>query len=124
MNRYLIINIYFSRLESIPMSDDKLETSVPSSSNDDDDTLVTDPSTSFPSPSIQMTSSSSSSISPVKSSSIRRTFNICDILAKPSSSFIDSHQIHQLKFLIEQQSHSDDDSISDCDRSGKSQTKQ
>jgi hypothetical protein len=104
------------------MSDDKLETSVPSIGNDDD-TLVTDPSTSFPSPSIQMTSSSSSSISPVKSSSIRRTFNICDILAKPSS-FIDSHEIHQLKFLIEQQSHSDDDSISDCDRSGKSQTKQ
>jgi len=104
-----------------------------------DDKLVTNPSTSPPLSSIQMTltnrilSSSdinSSSMSPVKSSSIRRTFNICDILAKPppsSSSFIDNNNSttnHQLKFLIEQQSHLDDDdelngSISDCDESGK-----
>ena len=51
-------------------------------------------------------------------SSIRRTFNICDILAKPSS-FIDNHtsQIHQLKFLFEQRELND--SISDCDVSGK-----
>ncbi|CAF1163747.1 unnamed protein product [Adineta steineri] len=106
------------------MSDDKLETTE--SSIGHDDKLVSNPSTTFPSSTIQITltnqmnSSSSPSMSPIQSSSsaspIRRTFNICDILAKPSS-FIDSNQIHQLKFLIEQQSHSDNDSISDCDES-------
>ncbi len=57
-------------------------------------------------------------LSSTKQMTFRRTFNICDILAKPSS-FIDSHtsQIHQLKFLFEQRELND--SISDCDVSGK-----
>ncbi len=80
-----------------------------------DDKLVTNPSTSLPSSSsIQMTLTNhiyssmdinSSSMSPVKSSSIRRTFNICDILAKPSSYLDDDDEING--------------SISDCDESGK-----
>ncbi|CAF0845716.1 unnamed protein product [Rotaria sordida] len=115
------------------MNDDKLETIVPSLDNEDK--LVTSPTITCPSSIIDMTltnrifsstNMNSSSISPVKSTSIRRTFNICDILAKPSS-FVDSnnnnntnntHQLHQWKFLIEQQLHSDDEingSISDCD---------
>ncbi len=96
-----------------------------------DDTLVTNLSTSPPSSSsIQMTLTnrilsssdinSPSSMSPVKSSTIRRTFNICDILAKPSSSFIDNNNNHN-QLLI---TPLDDDnelhgSISDCDESGK-----
>ncbi|CAF2793944.1 unnamed protein product [Rotaria sp. Silwood2] len=112
------------------MNDDRLETAVPSLDNEAK--LVTSPSITCPSSTIQMTltnrifsptNMNSSSISPVKSTSIRRTFNICDILAKPSS-FVDSNnnnntrQLHQWKFLIEQQLHSDDEingSISDCD---------
>ncbi|CAF3350571.1 unnamed protein product [Rotaria sp. Silwood1] len=115
------------------MNDDKLETTVPSLGNENK--LVTNSSITCTSPTIQMTltnriysptNMSSSSISPVKSTSIRRTFNICDILAKPSS-FVDSNnnnnnnntlKLHQWKFLIEQQLHSDDEingSISDCD---------
>jgi hypothetical protein len=83
-HKYLLI-IFFLDL----MSDDKLETVVPSIGADDSTRQMT------------------------LTNSIRRTFNICDILAKPSS-FIDNHtcQIQQFKFLIE-------DSISDCNVSGK-----
>ncbi len=45
-----------------------------------------------------------SSIHLLKSPSIRRTFNICDILAKPSELFITPLE---------------ENSISDCDESGK-----
>jgi hypothetical protein len=116
------------------MSDDKLETIVPSTGNDDK--LKPDPSPSPPSPTpplpttqitltklgsltnrilspsninsspISTTSSSSSHISPIKSScnssssSTRRTFNICDILAKPSSLSVDSNNNTRLNHLI------------------------
>ena len=116
------------------MSDDKLETTVPSTGNDDK--LKPDPSPSPPLPTptpptiqvpltkfgsltnrilspsninsspISTTSSSSSHISPIKSScnssssSTRRTFNICDILAKPSSSSVDSNNNTRLNHLI------------------------
>ncbi len=116
------------------MSDDKLETIVPSTGNDDK--LKTNPSPSPPlpilppsTPQITLTklgsltnrilspsninsspistnSSSSSHISPIKSScnssssSTRRTFNICDILAKPSSSSVDNNNNTRLNHLI------------------------
>ncbi|UJR35764.1 hypothetical protein I4U23_028512 [Adineta vaga] len=117
------------------MSDDKLETTVPSTGNDDK--LKTNPSPSPPSPTpppattplaltkfgsltnrilspsninSSPTSSSSSHISPIKSSfnssssSARRTFNICDILAKPSTSSstssVDSNNNTRLNHLI------------------------
>ncbi len=109
------------------MSDDKSEPIVPSTGNDDklktnpslSPPLPTPPPSSTPqitltkfgcsltnrilSPSninsspISTNSSSSSHISPIKSScnssssSTRRTFNICDILAKPSSSSVDNN---------------------------------
>jgi hypothetical protein len=115
------------------MSDDKLETTVPSTGNDDK--LKTTSSTcsplSSPTP-LAMTltkldsltnrilspsninsspvsinwSSSPSHISPIKSScnssssSTRRTFNICDILAKPSSLSVDSNNNTRLNHLI------------------------
>ncbi len=116
------------------MSDDKLETTVPSTGNDDK--LKTNPSPSPPLPTppsstsqitltklgsltnrilspsninsspISTNSSSSSHISPIKSScnssssSTRRTFNICDILAKPSSSSVDNNNNTRLNHLI------------------------
>ncbi|CAF2147746.1 unnamed protein product [Rotaria magnacalcarata] len=112
------------------MSDDQLETMVPSIVNDDK--LLTNPLINFNSTKNQMTATNcilstntinSSSVSSVKSISNRRTFNICDILAKPSP-IVDSnnnnnnHEMLQWNYLLEQQSHSDDeinDSMSDCD---------
>ncbi|CAF1470285.1 unnamed protein product [Rotaria magnacalcarata] len=55
---------------------------------------------------ISINSSSPSHISPIKSScnssssSTRRTFNICDILAKPSASSVDSNNNTRLNHLI------------------------
>ena len=132
--------VYFFRLKSILMSVDKLEMTV--SSFDNDDKSEEYPSRSSLSSKIQATLANcilspsdtrSSSVSSVTSSSIRRKFNICDILAKPSS-FVDSDNnnnnhyyknnclIHRWKRLIQRQSPSDDeinDSISDCDEFGK-----
>lgn len=118
------------------MSDDKLEMTAPSIGHDDKSKTNLSPSPPSPaapsttqitltklgsltnrilSPSninsspISTNSSSSSHISPIKSScnssssSIRRTFNICDILAKPSSSSIssvDSNNNTRLNHLI------------------------
>ena len=118
------------------MSDDKLETTVPTTGNDDKSKINSSPSSPAPispppptTPQIPLTkfgsltnrilspsninsspistnSSSSSHISPIKSScnssssSTRRTFNICDILAKPSSSSVDSNNNTRLNHLI------------------------
>jgi len=158
------------------MSDDKSETIVPSTGNDEklkaDDAspsppLPTPPSSTSEqltlnklgsltnrilSPVSNNSSSSPTHISPIKSScnsSTRRTFNICDILAKPVSSPVDNNnntQLHHLikkpkahrlvdytKLILEQKAnqksiypHSDNDdddddpgSVSDCDISGK-----
>lgn len=93
-----------------------------------DDKLVTNLSTSSPSSSIQMTLTNrilspsdinSSPMSPVKSSSIRRTFNICDILAKPSSSFDDNNNNNKLLITPLDDDDELNGSISDCDQSGK-----
>ncbi|CAF3465047.1 unnamed protein product [Rotaria socialis] len=113
------------------MSDDQLEPMVPSIGNDDK--MLTNPLINFNSTKKQMTATNcilspntinSSSASSMKSISNRRTFNICDILAKPSP-IVDSnnnnnnnHEVLQWKYLLEQQLHSDDeinDSMSDCD---------
>lgn len=118
------------------MSDDKLETTVPTTGNDDKSKINSSPSPPLPTPPppttsqiipltkfgsltnrilspsninsspISTNSSSSSHISPIKSScnssssSTRRTFNICDILAKPSSSSVDSNNNTRLNHLI------------------------
>ena len=60
----------------------------------------------------------------LSSSAMRRTFNICDILAKPAS--VLSEKSHPLKLLIEHPASFDDDnehteSISDWEVSGKTQ---
>ncbi len=116
------------------MSDDKAETTVPSTGNDDKFKTNPSPSPPLPTPPsstpqitltkfgsltnrilspsninsspISTNSSSSSHISPIKSScnssssSTRRTFNICDILAKPSSSSVDNNNNTRLNHLI------------------------
>ena len=124
------------------MSDDKLQTSVPSSSTDE-------PSPSHPSASSHSSGApmtltkfdsltnrlpSPDNVNSSTSPPTRRTFNICDILAKPSSllavenSEQQRRHIHRLKLLIDQKScldgDDDDDgqyagSISDCEVSGK-----
>jgi nitrogen fixation-related uncharacterized protein len=79
-----------------------------------DDKFETNPSTSSLSSSIQMTLTnrilSPSDINSTSMSSIRRTFNICDILAKPSSLIDNNNNTNQLKIF----QFDDDDSISNC----------
>lgn len=117
------------------MTDDQLEVTVPSNGNDD--TSVKNSSIKFCSPKKKITltnpifSSNTTNSSSIKTNPIRRTFNICDILAKPSSTVDNNNnnnnnrESHQLNYLIEQQQqqlHSDDEingSMSDCDASGK-----
>ncbi|CAF0847231.1 unnamed protein product [Adineta ricciae] len=96
------------------MSDDKLETTASSSADQDDKSVSL--SLSFD---MNLTAKCKSDLmSPVQPSSARRSFNICDILAKPPS-IIAKNQLHHLKFLLQEQlSPSDHDSISDCDESG------
>lgn len=134
----------YSRSESRLMSDDKLETTVPSTTTSGNDDLVqtnplaaapslpTPPSPTAPmsstklgsltnrilSPSdmtaspVSTNSSSPSHISPNKSSchsssaaaaTTRRTFNICDILAKPSSSSVDTNNNPRSNHSIDKQ---------------------
>ena len=63
---------------------------------------ILSPSNINSSPISTNSSSSSHNISPMKSSSssIRRTFNICDILARPSTSSVDSNNNNHLNHLI------------------------